>query len=71
LINELLEVRNAGDLAEEGQMHVYKALTALIRTLTSILSDASLDEIQAMLEDADAEISQAQPPQKDSGKAGK
>ena len=71
LIDELLEVRNAKDLAEEGQVHVYKALGSLIRMQSSIISDASLDEIQAMLEDADAEISQIQPPQKGSGKASK
>jgi hypothetical protein len=70
LFDELFAVRNAEHLAEEGQVHVYRALTALVRVQSSILSDASLDEIQALLEDADAEISQAQPTAASSGTEG-
>jgi hypothetical protein len=66
LLDELLKVRDAQRLAEEGQVHVYRALTSLIRVKSAILTDASLDEIQALLEDADAEISQAQSPEKKS-----
>ena len=64
LLDELFQVRNAQELAKEGQVHVYRALTTLIRVKNAILSDASLDEIQAMLEDADGEISQAQSTEK-------
>ena len=71
LFDELYEVRNAAHLAEEGQSHIYRALTTLARVQTSILSDASLDEIQALLEDADAEISQAQPSTPESRTKGK
>ena len=60
LTDELFAIRNAKQLAEEGQLHVYRALTVLIRVENSILNDAALDEIQAMLESADGEISQAQ-----------
>jgi hypothetical protein len=66
LIDELFKVRDAPDLAQEGQIHVYRALATLIRVANAILSEASLDEIQGMLEDADGEISQAQSTQKDS-----
>jgi pyruvate formate-lyase activating enzyme-like uncharacterized protein len=61
LVEELYAVRNAEHLAEEGQVHVYRTLTTLIRVENSILNDAGLDEIQALLEDADADLSQAKP----------
>jgi hypothetical protein len=57
-------MRGSQRLAEECLVHVYKALTALIRLRALIISEASLDEIQAMLEAADGEISQARQPKK-------
>ena len=62
IIDELFEVRNAKQLAAEGQTHLYRALMNAIKAQNSILNDASLDEIQAMLEETDAELSQAQQP---------
>jgi hypothetical protein len=37
LIDELLAVRNAKDLAEKGQVHVYRPLTTLIRAKSALL----------------------------------
>ena len=61
LIHELLQERNAKQLAADNMSHLYRALVDLIRVKNALLNDASLDEIQTMLEDADVEISQAQP----------
>jgi hypothetical protein len=58
IFDELYEVRNAKKLAQEGQVHVYRALSVFARAQEAILSNASLDEIQGLLEEGDAEVSQ-------------